>query len=56
MKAAVFDGVGQPLRIDNLAMPRLADDEVLLRIAACGICGSDLHMTEDPVHVRPQAI
>jgi (R,R)-butanediol dehydrogenase/meso-butanediol dehydrogenase/diacetyl reductase len=49
MKAAVFDAVGQPLRIDDLAMPRPADDEVLLRIAACGICGSDLHMTEDPV-------
>jgi len=23
---------------------------VLLRVAACGICGSDLHITEDPVH------
>lgn len=49
MKAAVFDAVGQPLRIDNLDKPQPADDEVLLRIAACGICGSDLHMTEDPV-------
>jgi 2-desacetyl-2-hydroxyethyl bacteriochlorophyllide A dehydrogenase len=49
MKAALFDGVGQPLRIDDLKVPEPADDEVLLRIAACGICGSDLHMTEDPV-------
>jgi (R,R)-butanediol dehydrogenase/meso-butanediol dehydrogenase/diacetyl reductase len=49
MKAAVFDAVGQPLRIDDLDVPKPADDEVLLRIAACGICGSDLHMTEDPV-------
>ena len=48
MKAAFFDGVGRPLRIGDLDMPEPADDEVLLRIAACGICGSDLHMTEDP--------
>ncbi|OBZ94530.1 molecular chaperone GroES [Pararhizobium polonicum] len=49
MKAALFDGVRQPLRIDDIGVPEPADDEVLLKIAACGICGSDLHMTEDPV-------
>jgi (R,R)-butanediol dehydrogenase/meso-butanediol dehydrogenase/diacetyl reductase len=48
MKAAVFDGAGRPLRLDELDMLEPAADEVLLRIAACGICGSDLHMTEDP--------
>ena len=48
MKAAFFEGVGRPLRIGGLDIPEPADDEVLLRIAACGICGSDLHMTEDP--------
>lgn len=49
MRAAIFDGVGHPLRIDQLPRPEPAADEVLLRIAACGICGSDLHITEDPV-------
>jgi threonine dehydrogenase-like Zn-dependent dehydrogenase len=49
MKAAVFDGVGQPLRVAELQKPEPAADEVTLRIAACGICGSDLHITEDPV-------
>ncbi|PSJ59579.1 zinc-dependent alcohol dehydrogenase [Kumtagia ephedrae] len=48
MKAAIFDGVGKPLRIADLDRPEPANDEVLLRLAACGICGSDLHMTEDP--------
>lgn len=48
MKAAIFDGVGKLLRIGESGMPEPADDEVLLRVAACGICGSDLHMTEDP--------
>jgi 2-desacetyl-2-hydroxyethyl bacteriochlorophyllide A dehydrogenase len=49
MKAAFFDHVGQPLRIDTLRDPDPAPDEVVLQIAACGICGSDLHMSQDPV-------
>lgn len=48
MKAVIFEGVGKMLRIGESGMPEPADDEVLLRVAACGICGSDLHMTEDP--------
>jgi threonine dehydrogenase-like Zn-dependent dehydrogenase len=49
MKAAIFDTVGIPLRIGTVPDPAPASDEVVLRIAACGICGSDLHITEDPV-------
>lgn len=49
MRAAIFDGVGSPLRIDIVPDPSPAPDEVVLRVAACGICGSDLHITEDPV-------
>lgn len=48
MKAALFEKTGQPLYIDDIAVPEPDADEVLLKIAACGICGSDLHMTEDP--------
>ena len=46
MRAVQFDGLGRPLRLGEIARPEPADDEVLLRLAACGICGSDLHMTE----------
>jgi (R,R)-butanediol dehydrogenase/meso-butanediol dehydrogenase/diacetyl reductase len=49
MKAAIFDGVGIPLRVSDLPPPAPAPDEVVLRVAACGICGSDLHITEDPI-------
>lgn len=48
MKAALFDTVGRPLRIESVADPEPAADEILLRVSACGICGSDLHMTQDP--------
>jgi len=48
MKAAIFDAVGSPLRIGEMSDPAPGADEVVLRVAACGICGSDLHITEDP--------
>jgi 2-desacetyl-2-hydroxyethyl bacteriochlorophyllide A dehydrogenase len=48
MKAALFKMVGQPLHVMELKVPEPADDEVLLKVVACGICGSDLHMTTDP--------
>ena len=48
MKAVLFEATGELLRVDDNAAPEPAEDEVLLKIAACGICGSDLHMTEDP--------
>ncbi|WP_347140505.1 alcohol dehydrogenase catalytic domain-containing protein [Paracoccus sp. SSK6] len=48
MKAVIFDAVGQPLRNDTRPDPAPAPDEVVLRVSGCGICGSDLHITEDP--------
>lgn len=48
MKAAIFDQVGRPLRIGEVPDPTPGGDEVVLRVEACGICGSDLHITEDP--------
>ncbi|WP_425401016.1 galactitol-1-phosphate 5-dehydrogenase [Aeoliella sp.] len=31
------------LQLTDLPEPELGDDEVLVRVAACGICGSDVH-------------
>jgi L-iditol 2-dehydrogenase len=31
------------LEITELALPRLDDEDVLIEVAACGICGSDVH-------------
>lgn len=47
MKALVFDSFGQPLRAAHVSDPQCGRDEVILKICRCGICGSDLHMTED---------
>ena len=49
MKAAIFQALGRPLVVSEVKDPTPKRDEVLLRICRCGICGSDLHMTAEPV-------
>lgn len=45
MKAAVWQGPRQ-VSVGDIAIPRISSDEVLVRVKACGICGSDLHAYE----------
>ncbi len=42
MKAAVFHGP-RDIRFEEIEKPTLEEGEVLVRVRACGICGSDLH-------------
>lgn len=42
MKAALLHGVCD-LRIGGIPVPERASDEVLLKVRAVGVCGSDLH-------------
>jgi threonine dehydrogenase-like Zn-dependent dehydrogenase len=43
MKAVIFNGP-YDLRIEEVEKPAIGEHEVLIKVAACGICGSDLHM------------
>lgn len=43
IRAAVFDGPGRPFRLEQTARPGLQPGEAWVRVAACTICGSDLH-------------
>ena len=43
MKAAVYHGP-RDIRVEDVSKPEIAEDEVLVRVQACGICGSDLHL------------
>ena len=47
MRAAVLQGLHKPLVIETLPDPSPGAGEVLVSVGRCGICGSDLHMTED---------
>jgi S-(hydroxymethyl)glutathione dehydrogenase / alcohol dehydrogenase len=42
-KAALFRGPGHPLEVREIELEEPRADEVLVRIAAVGICGTDLH-------------
>lgn len=46
MRAAVFHRPGEKLRIETLPDPRPGPREVVVKVGRCGICGTDLHITE----------
>ena len=46
MKAAVYQGEGKPLVLENLPDPEPGAGEVLLKVHRCGVCGTDLTMTK----------
>src|SRR5215470_7989511 len=46
MKAAILHKVHEPLSIEDLEPPSIAEDEVLVRVAACGVCHTDLKVIE----------
>ena len=41
MRAAVYRGQGAVI-VEDVPVPKIADGEVLIRVAACGICGTDI--------------
>ncbi len=49
MKAAVYHQPGQPLAIEDLPRPEPAASELVVKVQACGICGTDLHATHQPL-------
>ena len=46
MRAMVFHGVGQPLKLSEVPVPEPAPDQALIRVKACGICRTDLHIVD----------
>jgi propanol-preferring alcohol dehydrogenase len=46
MKAAVLREIGAPLAIEQLPVPEPGPGEVLIKVAACGVCHSDLHAVD----------
>jgi len=46
MRAAVLEKPKQPLVITDVAEPAIQPGHVLLRVRACGVCRTDLHIVE----------
>ncbi len=51
MKAAVLRKLKQPLAIEEVAMPAIGPDDVLVETHACGICRTDLHIQDGLAYV-----
>ena len=49
MRAMVLDEPGHPLRLAELPLPRPGSGEVLVRLLACGVCHTDVHIRDGSV-------
>jgi succinate semialdehyde reductase (NADPH) len=49
MRAAVLERPGEPLRVEEIPRPRPSAGEVLVRVTACGVCHTDLHVIKGEV-------
>jgi 6-hydroxycyclohex-1-ene-1-carbonyl-CoA dehydrogenase len=58
MKAAVFKEPNKPLAIEDVPMPEPGPGEVLVKVAACGACHTDLHYIDHgtPTFKKPPLI
>lgn len=46
IRAAVLPAVGAPFRVEEIRFPRPKKGEVLVKVTACGVCHSDLHVAK----------
>jgi L-iditol 2-dehydrogenase len=56
MKAAVLEAVGV-MNVKDIPVPKCGEDEVLLKIAACAVCGTDVKVYHHGhKHIRPPRV
>jgi alcohol dehydrogenase, propanol-preferring len=51
MRAMIFEQVGTPLQAVELPIPRPRPGQLLLRVHACGVCRTDLHLLDGEVPI-----
>ncbi len=58
MKAAIFHGAHQSLTVEDIPTPEPQAGEVLIKVAGCGVCHTDLHYIdhEVPTFKKPPMI
>jgi propanol-preferring alcohol dehydrogenase len=55
MRVARLHEIGKPLQIDDVPVPPVSGDEVLIRIAGAGVCHTDVHIRSGEFPVPPTA-
>ena len=55
MRAMLLDAPGGPLRLARLPVPRPSARDLLVRVTACGVCRTDLHIVDGELapHLLP---
>jgi S-(hydroxymethyl)glutathione dehydrogenase/alcohol dehydrogenase len=56
VKAAVLPAVGAPLGVEEIPVPKPRAGEALLRVRACGVCHTDLHVVKGEVRFPVPAV
>jgi propanol-preferring alcohol dehydrogenase len=58
MRALTFKGPGRPLRVCERPIPSAGPGQLLLRVHACGVCRTDLHLAdgEVPIAAPPRVL
>jgi alcohol dehydrogenase, propanol-preferring len=58
MRAMLLEATGGPLRLADVPVPEPGPDQVRLKVQACGVCRTDLHIVDGelPPHRRPLVI
>ena len=46
VRAMVLHAAGEPLRLEEVPVPEPKPGQVLLRVSACGVCRTDLHVVD----------
>jgi len=54
MRAAVVREFGKPLAVEEVPVPEVGPGQILVKIAATGVCHTDLHAAEGDWPVKPQ--
>lgn len=54
MKAVVVRGFGRPPAIEDVPVPEPGPGQVLVKVAACGVCHSDVHAAEGDWPLKPK--
>ena len=46
MRAALLKEIGKPLQVANVEKPQASTGELLVKVIACGVCRTDLHIVD----------
>lgn len=55
-RAAILRAIGEPLAVEEIALEPIAPDQVRVRIAASGVCHSDLSMANATLPASPPCV